>query len=64
MEKRFASRLERGYTRGRKERVMKPTGSLPILPAVLAVFLTVAASAQENAWTTHGPTDIGWVSTT
>jgi photosystem II stability/assembly factor-like uncharacterized protein len=33
----------------------------PATSTLVLIALAAVASAQENAWTSHGPTDVGWV---
>ncbi len=43
---------------------MRPTFLVPLRNAISAIVLTTLAAlapAQENAWVSHGPTDVGWV---
>lgn len=40
---------------------MKPDRSAMLLSTLFLATLTAPAPAQENAWTSHGPTGFGWV---
>ncbi len=43
---------------------MRPMFPVPLRNAISAVALTTLAAlapAQENAWVSHGPTDVGWI---
>ena len=40
---------------------MKLTRCALAIPAFVLTALAAVAPAQENAWTSHGPTDVGWV---
>jgi photosystem II stability/assembly factor-like uncharacterized protein len=45
-----------------RRRKMRPSFLIPIrhiIPALVLTALAAAAPAQENTWTSHGPTDIG-----